>query len=619
MVLLLGKLVSDTRFLVKGNIKALTVRDILLTTIAGLTGGLDSLFIKEILGADAVVLGLLASIWSGVFLVFILIGGWISDHYDRKKMLIAGMALTIPNPIIFALALDWRVTVLAHLLGAIGSALVAPAYVALLYSSSEQQTRSRAIALMNTLTSMANVVVPPLGALLVLRLGGLNEIRRIFLAQFLLSFGALAYTYRRLENRSLPSKSQPKGLTESVNDIFGQMSMIYTLSKERKATSWLLIALTGPWAWEVAAPFWIIYAAETCGAPILVLGLLPAAHSLIAALLLFPLAEISDRKGRKRIILLTRPFLYLCVASLIVGGTFRGLTWVPFVPLLAWIMRAIGESSSPSWTAASTEVIPEELQSEWEATRDFLWRVMAIPASVLGGFLWNMDTRLPFAVAILVDGLIRFPLLIFLVPETLVVHRPPQPLGPHIILYGLPATGKSSIARLIKRELSVDVVDEAAITRGSPKALTLFRFKFIGSMKERLMAKKVNELLSQAEGASVIEGEAAFFAAKEGDKGMVVLLVASKDERVRRESMKSHAPEFVALKELEDEDRKVSRLTKRLYGVDISKLPPFDVAINTERIRPEKIVRIISLLRGREELAQGVPSETRQQPPSQSR
>jgi len=36
---------------------------------------------------------------------------------------------------------------------------------------------------------------------------------------------------------------------------------------------------------------------------------------------------------------------------------------------------------------------------------------------------------------------------------------------------------------------------------------------------------------------------------------------------------------------------------RRLYGADISKLPPFDIAINTDRIPPEKIVRIISLLR----------------------
>lgn len=79
-----------------------------------------------------------------------------------------------------------------------------------------------------------------------------------------------------------------------------------------------------------------------------------------------------------------------------------------FIPLIAWIFRAVGDFSGPSWTAASTEVIPEDLQSEWEATRDFLWRSMSIPAVIAGGILWNMDPRLPFLMALCVDGLIGF-------------------------------------------------------------------------------------------------------------------------------------------------------------------------------------------------------------------
>lgn len=139
------------------------IRDLSLTIIAGLSGGLDILFIKEVLGADAIILSMLASIWSSVFLAFILIGGWISDNYSRKKMLIAGMTLTLPNPLIFAFALDWRAAVVANFLGAVGTALAAPAHVSLLFSYSEQRTRSRTIAVMNTINNVANVTIPPLG------------------------------------------------------------------------------------------------------------------------------------------------------------------------------------------------------------------------------------------------------------------------------------------------------------------------------------------------------------------------------------------------------------------------------------------------------------------------
>ena len=584
---------------IKGNMRVLASRDLLLTISVGLTGGLDSLYVKEVLGADAVVLGLLASIWSAIFLLFILTGGWISDQYDRKSMLLAGMILTLPNPLIFAFAPDWRIIIAANFLGAIGTALATPAYVALLFSSSEQNSRSRSIAVMNTLNSLANTVVPPLGALTIQSLGGLNEIRKIFLAQFILSIGVLVYTWKELENKPPVKKSQPKSPVEAIKEIFGQMGKIYKISNERKATSWLFLSLTGPWAWEVVGPFWIIYAAETCGSPISILGLLPAVYSLTAAILLLPLAEVSDRKGRKNIILFTRPFLYLCIGLLLLGGTLKEWAWASLIPLLAWVFRAVGDASGPSWTAASTEVIPEDLQSEWEATRDFLWRTMAIPATLVGGFLWNVDPRLPFMLPLLVDGLVRFPVLIYMIPETLIVHGHHQPSGPHIIVYGLHGSGRTFIARLIQKELLAEVVDETAIDEQDRKGFAV-PIPF-GNGKEKEIEEKVSEILAHKEKTVIIEGKPAVFAAKATDKGIVILLVAPKDERVRREHEKTHAPEFVVLSELEKEDREISKLTRHLYGVDISKLPPFDVAINTERVPPEKIVKIISLLHEKEE------------------
>lgn len=111
------------------------------------------------------------------------------------------------------------------------------------------------------------------------------------------------------------------------------------------------------------------------------------------------------------------------------------------------------------------------------------------------------------------------------------------------------------------------------------------------------MEKKIGEILGRKSETVVMEGKPALLAAKAKDKTTRILLVASKEERVRRISKNSKAPEFVVQKELEGKDREVSRITRRLYGVDISKLPPFDVAINTERVPPDKIAKIIEILR----------------------
>ncbi|RLI23028.1 hypothetical protein DRO47_01715 [Candidatus Bathyarchaeota archaeon] len=91
------------------------------------------------------------------------------------------------------------------------------------------------------------------------------------------------------------------------------------------------------------------------------------------------------------------------------------------------------------------------------------------------------------------------------------------------------------------------------------------------------------------------------FTAEAEDKAMIVLLAASKDERVGRKINDLREPEFVVYRTIEERDRKLSKTTKRLYGADLSKLPPFDIAVNTESVPLDKTVETIALLpkRGR--------------------
>jgi cytidylate kinase len=59
-----------------------------------------------------------------------------------------------------------------------------------------------------------------------------------------------------------------------------------------------------------------------------------------------------------------------------------------------------------------------------------------------------------------------------------------------------------------------------------------------------------------------------------------------------RNKLKNMAnPTSLCLKELKKRIVKIAKLTRQLFGADILKLPPFDIAINTERIPPEKIVK----------------------------
>jgi len=550
------------------------VRRVFFAISGGLTGGLGALYVKDVLGADAVILGLFSSIWSAVYLVFILIGGWIGDRYNRRDILLLGTALTMPNPVIYALAPSWHLLIFANFLGALGSALVNPAYTGILYSSVAQRERTRVIAILNTLSSLVNLVIPPLGAYLIESTGGLQEIRKVLILEFIISLAIWIYTSRTLHIERAATETEVESFAEALKDIFLQMKAVYRLSRERKASSWLYMQLVGPFAWELVGPFWTIYAVDVCGSPLFVIGLLSSVDSVARILLEVPLANVSDRKGRKKTILMLRPFRYMCIAALLIGGTY-GFSFSPLIPLLAWILDAVGTSTGPSWSAAQTEVMPEEVQARWNALLSFVWRVAAIPASMLGGLLWNIDPRYPFVIALAVDALLRFPVLIRFVPETLVPPKRKLPkIGPHVVIYGLTEAGVTSTARLVQTVMKTEIIDASLVS-----------------------SRKIDGLLRSGERPVIVEGAPALYAADSAEESVRVLLVASKEERTRRRAAKSRKPEFVALREVEEEDREVDKIARRLYHADLSKMPPFDVAINTERVPPDKVAKIISVLR----------------------
>ncbi|KYH42840.1 MAG: hypothetical protein AYL33_000280 [Candidatus Bathyarchaeota archaeon B63] len=571
------RIIPDVKPLLKGNLRVFLLRRVLLVASGGLTAGLSTLYIKETLGADAVILGLFGSIWSAVFVFFILIGGWIGDRYDRKRVFLLGTAFTLPNPIIYALAQSWHVLILVNFLGALGSAISSPVYNAILYSSMEQKRRSQIVATLAVTASIVNMVIPPLSAHLIQVMGGLAEIRKMFLAQFLISLFVWVYTLKRLGNVPSSEKNEVKGLKEVVRDMMLRMRAVYRMSKERKASSWIIMFLLGPFAWQLISPFWPIYAAEVCLSPLLIIGLLPTVDSLIRIFLQIPLANISDRKGRKRIILLIRPFRYAALLTFIIGGSYRSPI-TPYIPLLVWMLDAIGTSTGSSFWALRAEVMPKRVQSTWNALLNFVWYLSSIPASLLGGFLWNIDPRLPFIFALLVDAGVRFPILIRCIPETLIPTRRAPRIGPHIVIYGLSEAGLTSTARLVQRSMKAEIINAAHVD-----------------------VRRLTRMLRSERRPVIIEGTSALYAAREEQDSVRVLLVASKEERTRRRAQKFRKPEFVAFKEIEDEDRRIDRIAKRLYHADLSSMPPFDIAINTERISPKKIAKIIAILREKDD------------------
>ena len=548
------------------SIRVLLVRAILVATAGGVTGGLGIIYFKHVLGASAIILGFLTSLSSLTVLISMFFSGWFSDNYGRKKAFVIGTLLASIPSFLFFLANSWVVLIPGFIISALGSSFIAPSYQYIIRVSTKRQNRSTSIALINTASNIMSMIVPPLAAFLIMYFGGIYLVKYSFFISFLLIFTAAIYLAKKLQVPEYTEKKKTR-LKFRFLEPFRDLIKVYKISRERKLHYWLIFVSLGPFVNTIVSPFWSLYAYEVCGTPGELIGFLPTAQSLTYILLLIPVSKLSDKIGRKKVYLTLRPFLWLSFLTLVLAGTFKS-KYSYLAPLISWAFYGIFATGSPSMAASLIESFPKEYVSRWTSLRNILYYTVAIFAGYLGGVLWSIDPRLPFMVAFLVDAtrtllLFKVPETHISVPEEEVSARPPR----HIVIYELPGAGLGTVAKLLRNRLGLQIVDVVS---------------------EKDLERKVKA-------PSVIEGEAGLKLAKERNDALVVLLVAPRYERALKIMREKKEPLFVAYKELEDEDKKVSKMIKKYFNADLEKLPPFDIAINTQRIPPDVAEKIIEL------------------------
>ncbi|HDH06893.1 MAG TPA: MFS transporter, partial [Thermoproteales archaeon] len=436
----------------------------------------------------------------------------------------------------------------AFIISAVGSSFISPSYQYIIRVVTSKENRSTSIALINTLANIVSMIVPPLAAFLIMYFGGIRLVKYTFFIAFLLIFTASIYVAKTLKIPEYVENEPKKGFLEPLKDLV----KVYKISRERKLHYWLIFVIIGPFVNTIVSPFWTLYAYEVCETPGELIGFLPTAQSLTYILLLIPVSRLSDKIGRKKVFLILQPFLWLSFLTLVFAGTFK-TEYSYLAPLLSWAFYGVFAASSPSMLASIIEAFPKEYVSRWTSLRNVLYYIVAIFAGFLGGVLWSIDPRIPFTVAFLSDA--ARTLLLFKVPETNLKTPSEEKETPQrILIYELPGAGLGTVTKLLKNRLNPRLID--------------------------VVPREIDEKIKLA---------------KEARDTLIVLLVAPRHERALKLMKEKGEPFFVAYKEIEEEDKKVSKVVKKYFKADLEKLPPFDIAINTQRIPPEVAEKIIEI------------------------
>jgi len=388
------------------NYRMLLVRASGATFLMNLTSSYQSIYTTA-LGADPVTLGTMSSVSSAINMVISLPSGWISDRYDLKKVMGIGMAFQVLMIALYALAQDWRWILVAMMVSPFTMALMFRSQNVMFSRALRDEERAQGFALRQVIASTIGIVAPIPAALLIDYFGGLTVqgIRPMYYIRFIGLAIIYGYVYMKLD--SVPPAPRPKG--EKVN-FLRDIREVFSEGEGLKA--FLVVSALGSFIMGMTMSFIFLYAAEVKGADTLTLGLLSTASTLSSIIFAIPMSRLADSRGRKLAFLLNRPARFLFFLILVYAPH---PSWL----ILAWACRGISMSGS-SYQTWMLELVPSEKRGRWLGVTNTVNSLVRIPAPIIGGMLYDgVNPGLIFLISVILEAVIRLPIVYFKIPETL--------------------------------------------------------------------------------------------------------------------------------------------------------------------------------------------------------
>ena len=398
------------------NYNVLLTRSVVASFLRQLVENFTNIYIVE-LGATPLQLSAVRAVGAGASALVSIPAGWLSDVYSLKKIMILGMALQILSVACYAFAQDWQWIIAAMIFGTLTMTLVFRMQNVIIANSLTDTTRATGFAIRTVVRQFLAIFAPTIGGAIVHLSGGISirGIRPLYFIQ-LVGFTAVSiYVARNLEDVETHKSVQP-------NELIGHFREMFASGKN--LGRFALVQALGSITFGMSMPFSFVYAAEFKGADSLTIGYMGTCFVLASMLLAIPLGNLADTRGRKFIVFITRPFYYLSSILLVLAPV-----GAPWVLILAWGCRGV-MMSAQAFNTMSMEMVPPEYRGRWTGFVSLFQNLLRVPSILLGGYIYeNIDPALVFTIPLLVDVLVRMPLL-STIPDTLKSRQPPP--GPPV-------------------------------------------------------------------------------------------------------------------------------------------------------------------------------------------
>jgi len=331
-------------------------------------------FYSSVLGLNKEFIGLIEGSMMTIVSLMKIGAGYLSDYLGLRKLIvfigyafsaIARFSLGFVNSGVAVLGLRWTDGVGKGLKDAPRDALVA--------GSAGHRKLGFAFGIQRTLDTLGSVAGPIITyGLLRIWVGNSYLYRRIFFIAGIIAFVPLVIIGLLVKERKSPINKQIISLAplRGTFAAFLGIMLLFTLGNSSDA--------------------FLILRAEDVGITSTTIPLVVALFNLTSALTAIPAGKISDKIGRRK--------------AITIGWGVYALTYLGFaVARSAWMIwifyafyglyYAFTEGSSKAMVA---ELVPEANRGAAYGLFNASIGVMALPASVIAGYLWNISAAAPF-------------------------------------------------------------------------------------------------------------------------------------------------------------------------------------------------------------------------------
>ena len=257
-------------------------------------------------GATNFQLGLIVSGFTiSQFLVQPFFGG-LSDRYGRKAFMVAGLACYGIVASLYVLAESLTQVFLIRLLHGVGAGMIWPALSAFIIDESPVNRRGESIGFISAM-EMLGFAAGPLAGGFLYSLGGMSL---PFWGCSLLAFAGMALIWGLVQEKPLPHRKEKVGFFERYGFASLRIPDIRLLC---------LIGFGESFAWGLIITLLPVIASNL-GVPPERIGWLFSSYFIFYILLQWPVGKWSDRKGRKKPIILGMSIYTLSILILSQGG-----------------------------------------------------------------------------------------------------------------------------------------------------------------------------------------------------------------------------------------------------------------------------------------------------------